>query len=73
MPDTGDFIRRSRRSAKIAIARPGHLVVFADRGDQRLKSPAVSSALRTMPTNSKVFLIMWGKKTLEQDIDNGPF
>ena len=56
----GDFIRRSRRSAKIAIAAPGTL------GDYR-RSPSVSPALlrteftlhvmhRARALNSKVFL-----------------
>ena len=45
MSDIGDFIRRSRRSAKFAIAAPGHLAIFADRRDRRIKSPGVSPAL----------------------------
>ena len=43
MPDIGDFIRRSRRSAKIAIAVPGTPGYC---GDRRIKSPSVSLALR---------------------------
>ena len=39
MPDIGDFIRRSRRSAKIAIAAPG-----TPGEDRRIKSPSVSLA-----------------------------
>ena len=42
MQDIGDFICRSRRSAKIAIAPPG------TPGDRRIKSSSVSLALNVV-------------------------
>ena len=50
MPDIGEFIPRSRRSAKITIAAPdrAHLAIFADRGDRPIKSPSVSLALSSL-------------------------
>ena len=42
--DSGDFIRRSRPPAKSQSLLRVHPAIFADRGDQRIKSPGVSPA-----------------------------